>query len=135
MSDYKAQKILAGWFNGVAQPLPANIFVSISSTAWLSDGTSGTEPSGNGYVRQTVNTSTGFTTPTLVGGNWQVSNAADIVFPADITADWGSAAYVGTHDLVSAGNLLDFGAVGSASPVVVGDTLRILAGQLIIKLL
>jgi len=83
----------------------------------------GTEVAGNGYVRVAI----AFGAP----NNGQCSNTADVIFPVDITADWGNVVAFGVYDAISGGNLLYFANLSSPRYVAVNDQIKFPTGQII----
>ncbi len=83
----------------------------------------GTEVSGNGYARQVVS----FGVP----ASGSSSNLADVVFPVNIVADWGTVVAFGIFDASSGGNLLYYANLSSSRDVVVNDQMRFPTGQLV----
>ena len=118
---------------GALATAPA-IWIGLSSTTPAEDGTGETEPSTGAYAREEV-----------VAGDWAaatladpslIDNSAAITFTT-ATADWVSAANL-THfvafSLVTAGDELFFGALGTAKPVLNGDTASFPIGDLNVTL-
>ena len=106
------------------------IYVGLSSTTPAQDGSSVTEPSGAAYAR--VSTASSDWTAATAADPSVVTNANPIDF-ATATADWASGSDL-THlvlfDAATSGNLLGFGALTTAKPVLDGDTASFAAGDL-----
>lgn len=113
---------------------PPTIYIGLSSTAPTETGTNITEPSGGSYARVAT-----------AAGDWNAATSADpsvttnanaVTFPT-ATADWVSGADL-THfvryDASSGGNVIDSGALGTAKPVLNGDTPSFAAGSLSVSL-
>jgi len=98
--------------------LPSTIYFGFSSTPIAVDGTGATEPSGSGYARIGVSTSTGFTTST-VGSS---SNVAAITF-AISTGSWGTLPYAAIWDASSAGNIWYYATLSPSITVVTNTTI------------
>lgn len=115
-------------------PATGSKYVALSSTTPTEAGGNFTEPSGGGYARVAV-----------ASGGWAAasgtapavkSNNATITFPT-ATADWVSGAnltYFGIYTASTGGTLLAFGALGTAKPVLNGDTASFASGDLILQL-
>lgn len=93
-------------------------------TAAPTDTTAGTEVSGGGYARQDVSAEYG--TAAAAGS---VSNDAEVAFP-QATANWGTVTHFGIFDAASGGNLLRWGALGTAKAVNQDDTPKFAIGAL-----
>jgi len=111
-----------------------SIFIGLSSTTPAEDGTNVTEEGAGAYAR--VSTAAGdWNTATLADPSL-IDNGNAITFP-QATADWVSAGNL-THfianDASTAGNMLFFGALGTAKPVLNGDTASFPAGDLNVTL-
>jgi hypothetical protein len=83
----------------------------------------GTEVAGNGYVRTAIT----FTAPV----NGTCSNTAAVIFPVNITADWGTIVAYGVYDSITGGNLLYFGNLSSSRYVAVNDQVQFPSSQII----
>jgi hypothetical protein len=109
-------------------------FLSLSSTTPTEAGGNFTEPSGGSYAR----VSTAAADWAAASGTAPATKAtsATKTFPT-ASADWVSGAnltHFGLHDASSAGNLLAFGALTVAKPVLNGDTASFAAGAIVLKL-
>lgn len=133
-TDATEQAILNGLFTDPAWAPPATLYLSLSTTTPTEAGGNFTEPSTGSYARVST-----------VAADWSAAsgaapavktNTAVKTFPT-ATGDWSSGAnmtYFGIHDASTAGNLLAFGLLGTAKPVLNGDTASFAAGALIVKL-
>lgn len=83
----------------------------------------GTEVAGNGYVRVACT----FNAPV----NGVAANIADVIFPVNITTDWGTIVAFGVFDAISGGNLLYFTNLSSSRYVAVNDQVKFPSGQVI----
>ena len=127
LSDYAENKIIDHIFRGRQWTAPTTIAVALF-TAAPSDAGGGTEVSGGSYARVTVGPSDsawestqGTTTAVASSGtSGATQNGAAITFPAP-TANWGQITHVGIFDATSAGNLIMWGALGTAKTVNNGD--------------
>ena len=102
-------------------------------------GANVTEPTETGagtgaYARKDITSST-FAAADLATGS--ITTGSDITFASADGDDWASGAdlaYAVVYDAATSGNLLYWGALDTAKPVLDGDTPRILAGNLTITL-
>ncbi len=131
MSDYLEEALMKAVFCNTAFSSPANIYVALFTVA-PTDAGGGTEvPTAGGslYIRQTVNTTTGWAAPSVVSGGYQTSNAAAIEFPVAGT-DWTTIVAVGLFDDVTGGNLLFYGNLTSPQACGIGSQVRFIIGAL-----
>lgn len=106
------------------------IYVGLSSTTPAEAGTGVTEPSSGSYARVATSGST-WNAATNADPS-VVSNASAITFPT-ATADWVSAAnltYFVLFDASTSGNVLGYGLLSVAKPVLNGDTAEFPASSL-----
>lgn len=106
--DYAKTAILNHFFKGTVYTQPTNLYVGLSTTDLLHDGSGLTEVSGSAYARVNVNAWT-------ISSN-QVSNTNAISFPT-ATGSWGTPIQWFLADASSAGNLIARG------PIVYPNTL------------
>lgn len=133
-TDATEQAILDGLFNDPAWTPPATLYLALSSTTPTEAGGNFTEPSGGSYARVST-----------VAADWSAAsgtapavktNTATKTFPT-ASASWVSGSnltHFGIYDASTAGNLLCWGALGTAKPVLSGDTASFAASALVIKL-
>lgn len=116
-STYLANKINDHIYGATVFTTPATVYIALYSvTPGVSGG--GTEYTGGGYARVAVaNNTTNFPASSL--GAKAV--AIDVIFPA-LTADQADAVAFGVHDNISAGNLLEFGAISPGKSCLAGDS-------------
>ena len=110
------------------------VHVGLSSTTPTMAGANITEPSTGAYARVAT-----------VGADWGAAtdadpsvllNAAAVEFPT-ATADWVAAAnltHFTLHDAATAGNVLGWGALDVAKPVLNGDTATFAIGELEVQM-
>jgi hypothetical protein len=122
LSDFLEKKLLDHTLLGTTYTPPANVYVALYTTA-TTDAGGGTEVSGGNYARQIVT----FEEATSPGGMCQ--NSANVVFPT-ATAAWGMITHVALRDAVSGGNLLFHEALTEPYPINIGDTFKLLAGEI-----
>jgi hypothetical protein len=133
-TDTVEQALLNHFFTDPTYTPPATLYLALSSTTPTEAGGNFTEPSGGAYVRVAT-----------TAADWNAAsgaapaikdNGAVKTFPA-ATADWVAGAnltHFGIFDAPTAGNLLCFGALTVAKPILNGDTASFPAGALAIKL-
>jgi hypothetical protein len=132
--DTVEQALLNHFLTDPAYTPPATMHIGLSSTTPTEAGANFTEPSGGAYARvSTAAADWGAATGTAPATK---SNTAVKTFPT-ATADWLAGVnltHFGLFDAASAGNLLCWGALGTAKPVLNGDTASFAAASLILKL-
>jgi hypothetical protein len=122
-SDYLENKILLHVLDNTAYTSPTTVYLGLHTADPTDDGT-GTEVSGNAYVRQSV----AFT----VTAN-AAENTSAIEFPT-ATGSWGTIGWVGVWDAETGGNLLFHGQLSVSKTIASGDVFRVPAGDLDISL-
>lgn len=129
-TTFLTSKLLDHQLGKTAYAMPI-IYVGLSNSTPNLGGTGVTEPSGGAYARQTT-----------VGATWtaaaagSTSNAAAIAWAA-ASADWltGSNMTHGVlYDALTGGNLLGYGALSVARPVLNGNIASIAIGGLVVTL-
>ncbi len=133
-TDATEQAILNGFFTDPAWTPPSTLYLALSSTTPTEAGGNFTEPSGGSYARVST-----------VAADWNAAsgtapaikdNGAVKTFPT-ASADWVSGSnltHFGIYDASTVGNLLCWGALTVAKPVLNGDTASFAAGALVLKL-
>lgn len=134
LTDTTEQAILNGLFTDPAWEPPTTLYVGLSSTTPSGDGTGVTEPSTGSYARVATTASDwGAASGTAPAAK---TNTTAITFPA-ATADWASGADLTHFCLFSAstlGTLIAYEALGTAKPVLNGDTATFPPGSLTVRL-
>lgn len=132
--DTVEQAILDHFLTDPAYTPPATMYIGLSTTTPTEAGGNFTEPSGGSYARvSTAAADWGAATGTAPATK---SNTATKTFPA-ASATWSSGSnmtHFGLFDASTAGNLLCWGALGTAKPVISGDTASFAASALVLKL-
>lgn len=116
---------------------PTNLYVGLF-TVNPTDGTAGTEVSGNAYARVAVasslanwaGTQGAGTTAASSGTSGTTSNNGVITFPTPTPSGWGTVVGFGIFDASSGGNLLAFGALTTSKTINPGDPVTFPAGSL-----
>lgn len=113
-----------------AYPAPATVYVGLSTTAPLDDGSNFTEPVGGAYARVAVtNNLTNW--PAAVSGTKQ--NGTTVTF-AEATLAWGLISHVGIFDAPSGGNLLMKGALSAPRNIEIGDVAQFAPNNITVTL-
>lgn len=133
-TDAVERAILDHVFTDPAWTPPATCYIGLSSTTPTEAGANFTEPSSGSYARVAT-----------TGADWSAASgaapaskttSATKTFP-EATADWSSGAnltHFGLFDASTAGNLLLWGALTTAKPVLAGDVVTCGPGSLTLKL-
>lgn len=132
--DTVEQSMLNHFLTDPTYTPPATMYLALSTTTPTEAGGNFTEPSTGSYARvSTAAADWGAATGTAPATK---SNTAVKTFPT-ATGDWSSGAnmtHFGLYDASTAGNLLAWGALGTAKPVLNGDTASFAASALVLKL-
>ena len=136
-NTFEAQ-MLDHLFGKATLTAPSNIFVGLSTTTPTEAGGNITEPSGSNYARQSTSPSD-WNAAATAGDTTTLDNANQISF-TQANADYSSGANI-THVVLynsssgtAASNVIGFGALTVAKPILNGDTPIIAAGSLDITL-
>lgn len=132
--DSVERAILDGFLTDPAYTPPATMYLALSTTTPTEAAGNFTEPSTGSYAR----VSTAAADWAAATGTAPATKATSTVktFPT-ATGDWSSGAnmtHFGLYDASTAGNLLAWGALGTAKPVLSGDTASFASGALVLKL-
>lgn len=122
-SDYLENAVLNHVFRNSTLTSPTTVYLALY-TATPSDAGGGTQVSGGGYSRQAIT----FSAPS--GGS--ISNSSSISFTATGAA-YGTVVAIGIFDAATAGNLLAWAPITSAT-VNDGDTISFGIGDLYMSL-
>lgn len=120
MSNYLELKVLDHILGTTAYTMPSAVYIGLATTSF-GDDNSGTEISGNGYVRKAI------TFNSAASGATDNDSAVEFD-PA--TGTWGTISHFGIFDAGSGGNLLIHGAFATSKVIETGDILRIAAGDM-----
>ena len=124
ISNYLENALVNATLRNTSYTSPATVYVALYTTD-PTDADTGTEVSGNGYVRQSV----AFSAPS----NGVTSNSGAVEFP-QATGSWGTVAYIGLRDASSGGNLLYHSPLDASKTISTGDVFRIAVGSLTVTL-
>jgi hypothetical protein len=128
-TDYLEGQIVAHLFRTASFTKPTTLAVALFTSA-PTDSTAGTEVSGGGYARQTLNPlDANWAAPSA--GNGVTSNSSVINF-GTASASWGTVTHFAIYDATSGGNMLVWGALSASKTVNSGDGFTIPANQLTI---
>lgn len=131
-TDAVEQAILDGLFAGWEGY--ESLWVGLSSTTPSGSGGNVTEPSGGSYARvETDADDWGAASNTAPASK---ANTTTITFPT-ATADWASGSnltYFVLYDAQTNGNVVAYGQLTTAKPVLNGDTASFASGQMVIRL-
>jgi len=131
--EYLSQKFLNWLFGAGSFTQPTNLYLALFSTT-PSVSTTGTEASGSAYARVTVACNT-TNWPAISGSTTTLTSGATFTFPT-ATGNWSSSSNqtgAGFWDAASTGNLLYWGDLTVAKPVLNGDTASFASGAVTIQ--
>lgn len=132
--DSVERALLDHFLTDSAYTPPTTMYIGLSTTTPTEAAGNFTEPSTGSYARvSTAAADWGAATGTAPATK---SNTATKTFPT-ATADWSGGSnmtHFGLFDASTSGNLLAFGALTTAKPVLNGDTASFAASSLILKL-
>jgi hypothetical protein len=128
-TNFLEENLLDYTFRSVAFTQPTTLYIGLSTTTILDDGSGISEPAGNGYAR--VQFDAGTTNYGRTGN--VVSNNSDITFPAASGASWGNITDVFISNAASAGDILCYTSITSKT-INDGDVAKISTGNLTITL-
>lgn len=120
MSNFLEAALINATLRNTSYTSPATVYLALY-TSDPTDADTGTEVTGNAYVRQAIT----FGAPS----NGVSTNSAAIEFP-QATGSWGTVAYVGIRDASTSGNLLFHTALDASKAIATGDVFRIAIGSL-----
>jgi hypothetical protein len=121
-SYYADNTTLNSFLRNTAYSPPVSVWMALY-TATPSPSGGGTEVSGGGYARQALT----FGAPV----NGVSSTTLDVVFPVDVSVDWGTVTSYGIFDASTGGNLLYFANLSTSRYIAVGDQMKFPAGQIV----
>jgi hypothetical protein len=122
-SDTYETHVLTYLFTATSVTRPTAWYVGLQTSS-NTDGTPGTEVSGNGYVRKAVTLT--------VSGNL-ATNGGDLEWSA-ATGNWGTVTSLAVYDAQTGGNQIAHSDLTAPKVVATGDVFRIPAGLLDINL-
>lgn len=128
MTDFLETEIGDHLLNNNSFASPNPIFVALFTTATADDG-SGTEVSGNGYARVSVDSSVTDQWNVPVAGDGLFDNINAITFPQASGGSWGTVTHTAIFDASTLGNMLFHGALTTSRTVNDGDTFEFAAGD------
>jgi hypothetical protein len=124
MSNYLEDALINVTLRNTAYTTPTTVYLALYTTD-PTDADTGTEVSGGSYARQAI---------TMGAPSNGVSvSSADISFP-QCTVSWGTVAFVGIRDALTAGNLLYHSPLTVSKAIDVGDIFKVASGSLSVTL-
>ena len=123
-----AETLALNWlFTAGAATRPTAWYVALSTTTPTTTGTNTTEPSGNGYTRQSA------TFAAASGNPASTANTGILTFTAS-GGDWGTITYITLFDASSSGNTLAIGQLTNSKLIQNGDSLQFAVSAITITL-
>jgi hypothetical protein len=126
-ANYLENELLDHLF-GKGSYTPPTIYIALSTSDPLDDGSGISEPSGGAYAR--VQTAAADWNTAASGAT---DNANDITFPT-ATASWGTVTHFAAFDALTGGNMLFHGTLTASKTIDSGDTPKFTAGDLDVSL-
>lgn len=127
ISNYLADAILDHVYRNTALASPSTVYVALFTTA-TDDTGGGTECTGTDYARQTAT----FGAPGDEGGVRGISNSSTVDFGVDSDGTFGTLTHFAIYDSLTAGNMLDHGALNASKTPTAGDGVTFNVGELTI---
>ena len=126
-SAYAENKILDYVFRNTADWAPATIYLALYSDNPCDDNTSNelNDAYDGGYAREVITFD--------ASSSGDIQNSADVTFNQS-TSDWSDITHFAIFDALTNGNMLAHGKLTTAATVTSGETFRVVAGNLTIKL-
>jgi hypothetical protein len=103
---------------------PATVYAALFTADPTDSGSLTNEVTGGSYARQAI------TWGTISGGS--IANSAAVTFPV-ATASWGTVTHAGICDLVSSGNMMYHGSLGTSKTIGTGDQVSFAIGALTVS--
>lgn len=132
MKNEERGKLIAAYFGRRELIAPTTLYIGLSSTQPLSDGTGFTEPTigaSTGYYRVAINNiSDNFTAPSS-GSAWMVSNVNPVEF-LEVVTNLGNVNYYFISDVATGGTALCYGTLPATIALGQYTSVRINAGDL-----
>ncbi len=128
LTQYLANKLLDLTARSIAYSRPATLYLALCTEdpGADADGSSLTEPSGDGYARVSCDSWT------TASGRGTATDTA-VTFPA-ATGSWGTITHVAVCDALTGGNVLAVGELDDERTVVSGETPTFRAGDINISI-
>ena len=120
-STYLSNELLDHLLKVGAYTVPTNVYLALSTANPTDDASGIAEPVGSAYAR-------------LLQNDWDAAvagvldNTNDDEF-VEATGSWGTIGWAATYDAITSGNMLSYGAVGTAKAIGSGDVARFPAGD------
>lgn len=123
-SDYLEDNLLDHTFRNTAFTSPAAVYMALFTVA-PTDAGGGTEVTGGSYARAAITFG--------AAADGAIANSAACTMPT-ATAGWGTVSHFAIFDAAAGGNMLAWGPVGTAKPVVTDDTPEFAIGDIVVTL-
>lgn len=120
MSNYLENALINATLRNTSYTSPATVYLALY-TSDPTDADTGTEVTGGSYARQSIT----FGAPS----NGVSTNSAAIEFP-QAGGSWGTVAFVGIRDALTAGNLLFHTPLDASKTIATGDVFRVAISSL-----
>jgi hypothetical protein len=124
MSNYLENALINVTLRNTSYTSPTTVYLALY-TSDPTDADTGTEVSGGSYARQAITMG--------APSNGVSTNSAAIEFP-QCTVAWGTVAFIGIRDALTAGNLLYHSPLTTSKAIDVGDIFKISVGSLSVQL-
>ena len=122
LSNYVENKILDHILKTSNFIQPSNLYIGLSTSDPLDNGSGISEPSGNGYLRVNHNTWD-------ITVNRSTENTGTITFPG-ATGSWGTVTHFFISDNSTGGNLIGHGELSTSRTIGVGDNPSFIDGSI-----
>jgi hypothetical protein len=126
LSNYAELKVLDLLFKNTSFTAPQAYIGYFTDT--ITDASTPTEVSGNGYARVRIDTLMNS------ASSGSITNGSNITFPAANGGDHGTVVAIAIFDASSSGNMLAYGTLSASKNIQDGDQLQIAASNLTITL-
>lgn len=124
LTNYGENLLINNLLRGQSVTIP-NVYLAIFTANPGEDGSQVSEVSGSGYARVDITGNGGFTSP--IDG--RVTTNQDIEFPT-ATGAWGTITHAGIMDAATGGNMLCYVQSDTPRDVLIGDAVRVRAGEM-----
>lgn len=122
-TNYWETTLLNQWFRAVSTSIPSNVYVTLLTGDPGEAGSLSNEVSGGSFARVSITSGTGaWSAPADAGSAKRITNSNALTFPTP-TANWGTITHWAIMDVATlgSGNMLVYGALGTARTVLSGD--------------
>ena len=123
MSSYLEDQLL-NWIKGTTfVAAPVTLYAALYTANPTDAQASGTEVSGNGYARQPITSSTGWSSIVGAGAGTgdSITNSGVITFATPTGAGWGTVTGFALYDALTVGNEVVWAALTASKVINAGD--------------